>query len=110
MTGLAIYLLTLPISGYRAKVEKLVSPAPKRPNPFYAFRLLVLARAVMLTGAGFLGWHLGQLVWLVSFSVAPIGLVAPTLFGLGGSGLMLLGGILAELNCRLPKDPDGESA
>jgi hypothetical protein len=110
LIGLTIYLLTLPIYRYRSKLETQATPAPKRPNPFYAFRLLVLSRAVMLTGAGFAGWHLGQLVWLVSFSVSPVGLVAPTLFGLGGSALMLIGGMLAESNCRLPKDPDGESA
>ncbi len=108
--GIGIYILTWPILRYRLKIEKQVKPQPKRPNPFYAFRLLVLSRAITLTGAGFIGWHLGQLVWLFSFSVAPQGLVAPTLLGLGGSALMLLGGLAAEYNCRLPKDPDGESA
>ena len=108
--GIVIYFLTWPILRYRLKIEKQVHPQPKRPNPFYAFRLLVLSRAITLTGGGFLGWHLGQIIWLFSFSVAPAGLVAPTLFGLGGSALMLLGGLAAEYNCRLPKDPDGESA
>lgn len=108
--GIVIYFLTWPIMRYRLKVEKQVQPQPKRPNPFYAFRLLVLSRAITLTGGGFLGWHLGQMIWLFSFSVAPAGLVAPTLFGLGVSALMLLGGVAAEYNCRLPKDPDGESA
>ena len=107
---IVIYFLTWPIMRYRLKVEKQVKPQPRRPNPFYAFRLLVLSRAITLTGGGFLGWHLGHMIWLFSFSVAPAGLVAPTLFGLGVSALMLLGGVAAEYNCRLPKDPDGESA
>lgn len=110
LIGITIYLLTLPILRYRIKLEKNEKKQPKRPNPFYAFRLLVLSRAITLTGSGFIGWHLGQLIWLISFSVSPIGLVAPTLFGLGGSLFMLIGGLLAESNCRLPKDPDGEAA
>lgn len=108
--GIVIYFLTWPIMRYRLKIEKQVHPQPKRPNPFYAFRLLVLSRAITLTGGGFIGWHLGQLIWLVSFSVAPAGLLTPTLVGLAGSALMLLGGLASEYNCRLPKDPDGESA
>ena len=110
LIGITIYLLTLPILRYRIKLEKNEKKQPKRPNPFYAFRLLVLSRAITLTGSGFIGWHLGQLIWLISFSVSPIGLVAPTLFGVGGSLFMLIGGLLAESNCRLPKDPDGETA
>ena len=109
LIGLGLYLATLPIYRYRLKVEKQIKPAPKRPNPFLAFRLLVLSRAVILTAAGFTGWHLGQALWLISFSVSPAALVFPTTLGIGASVVMLVFALLADYNCRLPKDPSGEA-
>lgn len=108
--GLGIYGATYPIFRYRNQVEKASSNRIKRPDALLSFRLLVLSRAVMLTGLGFVGWHIGQLIWLWIFSIAPTGLVAPTIVGAVASMLMYLGGLGAEYNCRLPKDPDGESA
>ncbi len=108
--GLAIYGATFPIFRYRNQVEKTQLKNLKRPDPLLSFRLLVLARAVMITGLGFMGWHLGQLAWLWLFSIAPSGLVLPTLAGVAASLLLYLGGLGAEYNCRLPKDPDGETA
>jgi hypothetical protein len=108
--GIGIYGSTFPIFLYRNQVEKLQQQVVKRPDPLLSFRLLVLARAVMITGLGFLGWHIGQLVWLWLFSIAPTGLVQPTLVGVAASLLLYLGGLGAEYNCRLPKDPDGETA
>lgn len=104
--AIGIYLASYPIYRYRKKAEKYeVGPRPTRPNPFFAFRVLLVARAVALTGSLFAGWHLGQLLWLISFSVAPAGLVMPTVLGLLGSASMLGGGLLGEYNCRAPRDP-----
>ena len=108
--GIGIYGATFPIFRYRNQLEKAQQQSVKRPDPLLSFRLLVLARAVMITGLGFLGWHIGQLIWLWLFSISPTGLVLPTLVGVGASLLMYLGGLGAEYNCRLPKDPDGETA
>lgn len=108
--GIGIYGATFPIFRYRNQLEKAQQQVVKRPDPLLSFRLLVLARAVMITGLGFLGWHIGQLIWLWLFSISPTGLVLPTLVGVGASLLMYLGGLGAEYNCRLPKDPDGETA
>ena len=108
--GLAIYGATFPIFRYRNQVEKAQFQNAKRPDALLSFRLLVLSRAVLITGLGFVGWHIGQLIWLWSFSIAPTGLVAPTIVGAVASLLMYLGGLGGQYNCRLPKDPDGESA
>ena len=108
--GVAIFLASLPIARYRKQLEKYTEgPRPQRPNPFYAVRVLVISRATSLAGALFAGWHLGALVWLFSFSVAPAALVSSTGFGLAGSLVMLGGGMVAEQNCRAPRDP-GEGA
>jgi hypothetical protein len=104
--AIGIYIASFPIYRYRKKAEKYeTGPRPTRPNPFFAFRVLLAARAVALTGSLFAGWHLGQLLWLISFSVAPAGLVMPTLLGLLGGASMLGGGLLGEFNCRAPRDP-----
>jgi hypothetical protein len=104
--AVVVYFASYPIFRYRKKAEKYESgPRPNRPNPFYAFRVLLVSRAVALTGSLFAGWHLGQLLWLISFSVAPAALVLPTALGLLGGGSMLGGGLLAEFNCRAPRDP-----
>jgi hypothetical protein len=108
--GISIYAATFSIFRYRRQIEKAVSQGVKRPDPLLSFRLLVLSRAVMITGLGFFGWHVGQLIWLWFFSIAPSGLVGPTIIGASTSLLMYLGGLGAEFNCRLPKDRDGDSA
>jgi hypothetical protein len=106
--GVAIYFLSLPIFRYRKALERAEPKPVERPNPFYAVRVLVLARAIILTAAGFFGWHLGGLVWLFTFSNAPSQLVTPALIGLAGSLIMLLAGYLAEFNCRTTKNKDEE--
>jgi hypothetical protein len=108
--GIATYGATFPIFRFRNQIEKAHKTNVKRPDPLLSFRLLVLSRAVMITGLGFMGWHIGQLVWLWLFSIAPTGLVLPTVIGVAASLLLYLGGLGAEYNCRLPKDPDGETA
>ena len=108
--GIAVLLASLPIARYRRQLEKYQEgPRPQRPNPFYAVRVLVISRATALTGALFSGWHLGALVWLFSFSVAPAALVTNAGFGLAAALIMLGGGMIAEQNCKAPRDP-GEGA
>ena len=110
LIGVAIYLATLPIYRYRKSLEKWESgPRPSRPNPFFAFRALVMSRAIALTAALFAGWYLGGLIWLVSFSIAPTGLTTPTVFGAVGSLVMLGGGLAGEYNCRAPRGPNEEA-
>ena len=110
LIGVAIYLATLPIYRYRKSLEKWESgPRPSRPNPFFAFRALVISRAIALTAALFAGWYLGGLIWLVSFSIAPSGLTTPTVFGAIGSLVMLGGGLAGEYNCRAPRGPNEEA-
>ncbi|MFM1784703.1 MAG: hypothetical protein RLZZ579_980 [Actinomycetota bacterium] len=103
------YLFTIPILRYRRKLQRFangeIKERPERVNPFLAFRILVLARSVAIAGAGFLGWHLGQLIWLFAFSVAASGLVLQTIFGALGSATMLVAGLLGEQNCKTPEDP-----
>lgn len=109
LIGIAVVIATWPIYRYRKAVEGYQSgPRPARPNPFYALRALVLARATALAGTVFLGWHIGALVWLVVFSVAPQGPVLVTSFGVFSALAMLIGGLVGQQNCRTPKSGGGE--
>ncbi len=108
--GATIYAVTFPIFRYRRKLEQAVKQPVARPDPLTSFRLLVMSNAVMITALGFAGWHLGQLLWLWIFSISPQALVSWAGIGLVSSLLMYLGGLGAQYNCRLPKDPDGDRA
>ena len=108
LIGLAVFIATLPIRRYRKAIDAGSAKKPPRPNPFQSYRLLILARAVLLAGLGFLGWHLGLLVWVFGFSVAAAAVVQQATFGAVGSFVMALGGYLAQNNCKTPKDPEGE--
>jgi hypothetical protein len=111
LIGVAVVLATYPIYRYRKAVEKHISgPRPERPSPFFAVRALLLSRATALAGAIFLGWHLGALIWLVVFSVAPVSPVIQTSFALVSSVAMLAAGLVGQSNCRAPKDGGDESA
>lgn len=109
LIGIVVVMLTLPILRYRRAVEQHTQgPRPERPNPIYAVRALVLARATALAGTIFVGWHLGALIWLVVFSVAPIGPVTQTSWALLASIVMLVAGLIGQSNCKAPKDGNGE--
>ncbi len=104
--GIAVMAASIPILNYRRKRES--GKVGSRPNPFYAVRVLLFARAAQITSTGFLGWHLGLGIWLVAFT--PAALVQETflaaLFCLGG----LLAALLAEWNCKAPRDGDENEA
>ena len=106
MIGVAVLIASLPIARYRRqKARAEEGKRAPRPNPFYAFRVLIIARATALTGALFAGWYLGGLAWLFGFSVAPGALVASSIFGLAGAAVMLSLALVAEHNCKAPSDP-----
>jgi len=107
LIGVAIYLSSLPVASYLRAREKGKSVLP--PNPFYATRVVIFAKAGALTASGFLGWHLGQLIWGLSTGVVAE-LIIGTLLLLGGSSaIALVGSVLAERNCRI-SDSGGEEA
>lgn len=111
--GLISLALTIPLVRYRSGLEKYragsLKRRPDRPNPFYAFRVLIWARASALAGGVFLGWHLGQLLWVASFALAAEGVVQTNGLGLLASATLTVLAWLAERNCRSGQDADGEN-
>jgi hypothetical protein len=104
--GLAVWIASLPIAKYRKDRERGKRVA--WPNPFYATRVLIMAKATSIASSAFLGWHAGQLLWLLSFGFAPTPVLTTSLIAIA-SLLAVIGGLLAEWNCRASSNSDGEA-
>lgn len=84
---------------------------PRRPrvDPFYAMRVLMLAKASSITGGLGLGFGLA----LVAYAVSRVGSTATPAFwpsallGLGGLVLMVAG-LVAESWCRIPPEDQAD--
>jgi hypothetical protein len=110
LISVVLLLLAIPIFRYRAALKPDQTIRPKRVDPFYAVRVVLLAKATSIAGAVFAGWHIGVLGYQLASPV----LVAESLwrnsFGLVGSLLMVIAGLITELICRLPPESDSSDA
>ncbi|MFC0680546.1 DUF3180 domain-containing protein [Lysobacter korlensis] len=82
-----------------------------RVDPFYAMRVVVLAKASTLTASLLAGGAVGILVYLLSRPVVPgPGSALMALAAAGGAIALLVGGLIAERMCTVPpedEDKDG---
>lgn len=102
MLGVVIVLYAIPVWRVASGRTK------KRVDPFYATRVVLLAKASSLTGALAGGAALGMLVYLLSRSVIPgVESVTLAIVTTVGGIVLLAGGLIAENMCTLPPD-DGE--
>jgi hypothetical protein len=117
--GLTLVALAIPVIRYRAQLRKLRPDAkvetsslarPKRVDPFYAVRLLTLAKACSIAASLFLGWHIGVIIVQLSRPVVAADGVWANGFGLFGSIVLLVCAIVVELVCRVPSDGDAASS
>lgn len=99
--GVLMVLLALPVW----RVVRRVDGA--RVDPFYATRVVLLAKASSLTGALMAGFAAAVLLFLVTRPVQPAG-GALVLAGACAVGAVVLvaGGLVAERMCTLPPDDD----
>lgn len=115
--GLTLVALAIPVIRYRAQLRKFkpdpkaeattaAAARPKRVDPFYAVRLLTLAKACSVAASLFLGWHIGVIAVQLSRPVVAADGVWSNGFGLVGSVVLLLCAILVELICRVPNDAE----
>lgn len=77
-----------------------------RVDPFYATRILMLAKACALTGSLVAGVGLGVLAYLLTRSVIGVGSVTQAIAAIIGAGVLLAGGLVAEHMCRVPPGDD----
>lgn len=104
-----LLLLAIPIWRYRDQLKKTSKTRPKRVDPFYAVRVLLLAKASSIAGAIFIGWHSGVLVYQLISAVIVQNLVIKTILGILASVALTASAIAAEQICRLPQDPTPDS-
>lgn len=99
--GVVIVLLALPVF----RVVRKVSGA--RVDPFYATRVVLLAKASSLAGALATGLAAAILVFLLTRSVLPTGAsLTMVVVTVVGAIVLLVAGLVAEWMCTLPPEDD----
>jgi NADH:ubiquinone oxidoreductase subunit 5 (subunit L)/multisubunit Na+/H+ antiporter MnhA subunit len=101
--------LSIPIWRYRSALKQSTTQHPKRVDPFYAVRVLLLAKASSLAGVLFASWHLGVLVFQISGEVVIQNLVLQNALGFLASLLLVIAALITEQICRLPQDQDPDT-
>ena len=96
-----------PMFRYRKQLaerrKNSASPRPKRLNPFYAVRLVVLAKATAIAGALFAGWQIG-VIWFQASSPVTPGSVWQNVAALVSAVIMVIVALIIERICRIPED------
>jgi cytochrome c oxidase assembly factor CtaG len=106
---IAIILLALavPIWKYKRNLIKATDLKPNRNlpvNPFYAVKVLTLAKASAITAAMFLGWHAGVLVKQLTAPVVVPEAMTLNITALVSAVFLLIAAFLVEQVCKLPDD------
>lgn len=78
---------------------------PKRPEPFYAVRVMLISKASAVAGSWFLGWHIGVVAVQLSTNEVTDSVWLES-FGALGALLLVVAALIAERGCRLPDDGD----
>jgi hypothetical protein len=90
-------------------VRRAVRGAQRRPiDPFYATRVVILAKAGSIAGSLLSGAAAGILVDLLLRGSPTGDTLARILVSLGGAVLLLVGGLVAEYLCRVPPRDDDD--
>ena len=99
LIGVIIIVMALPVR----RVSRGVPNA--RIDPFYATRVLMLAKASSLSGALLAGGAIGIVGYLLSRSVLPATTSVAAAIATGVSAIVLLvAGLVAEHMCRIPPE------
>ncbi len=101
LIGVFVVAMALPVR----RVSRRVPHA--RIDPFYAIRVVTLAKASSVSGALLAGGAAGILAFLLSRSASPVaGSVTATVLTGVGALLLLVAGLVAEHMCVIPPDDD----
>jgi hypothetical protein len=101
LIGLGLIYFAVPV--YRTARGTATKPV----DPFYATRVVVLAKASSVGGALFLGGAISVLVFVLTRPVVPaVGSIAVTVAAVVGAVVLLVAGLVAERMCTLPPDDE----
>jgi hypothetical protein len=106
--AVVLVILAVLVVASAAPVRRAVKDGT-RIDPFYAMRVVVLAKASALTASLLAGAGLGILIYLVSRPVVPgPGSALMALAATGGAIALLVGGLVAERMCTVPPEDDDD--
>jgi hypothetical protein len=102
-----LFAFALPMLRYRrALAEQLKNtsaPRPKRLNPFYAVRLLLLSKASAIYGSLFAGWQVG-VIWMQLTSPVTADSIWQNAGALIAAIVLVVVGLIVERICRIKDD------
>lgn len=107
LIGVLLVLMAIPMFRYRkasmARSKDIAKPRPMPMNPFYAVRLVLLAKAIAMSGAIFSGWHIGVVWFQLTSPIVPSSTLQNGL-ALLGAVVMTACAIIVERICRITDD------
>lgn len=111
--AIALVVLGVAVVAVAVPVRRVARGLPgAHVNPFYATRVVVLAKAASISAAGFAGLIGGAIVFIASRPVVPTDLLWKSVAGLAAAAALLIAGLVAEHMCRIPpsdEDRDREA-
>jgi hypothetical protein len=112
--------LALPIWKYKRNLKKIAETLKDNPtakitkplpvDPFFAVRVLTLAKAGAVTAGMLGGWHLGVLIKQYTAPVIVPGSIGTNIAAAVASLVLLITALIVERICRLPRDPGNPPA
>lgn len=105
----ALVVLAVAVVAVAVPVRRVAKGEPgARVDPFYATRVLVLAKSAGIAAAGLAGLFGGALVFISTRPVVVDDLMWKAIAGLAASAALLVAGIVAEGMCRIPPRDEEE--
>lgn len=106
--GLAAGTIGIVVVAVAVPVYRVVRKVPGATvDPFYATRVVLLAKASSIGGAFGAGSTGAIVAFLLTRSVVPaVGSVTASTIAVAGAAVLLIGGLVAEKMCTLPPDDD----
>ena len=107
LIAIAELLIAIPIFRYRSQLVKfaMTNQRPKRVNPFYAVRVVALAKATAISGALFTGFALSLVLLQATLPIIPDS-VWQNGVALLESIMLTVAAVVIERFCKLPDDSD----
>jgi hypothetical protein len=103
--GVIVIVLAIPI-------RRLTKGKTKAPiDPYYALRVVMLAKACSISGSLLAGLAIGMIIYLLTRLALPgVGSIGLAIATLVGAAILLAAGLIAEFMCTIPpSDPDDDS-
>ncbi|MFM6971958.1 MAG: DUF3180 domain-containing protein [Micrococcales bacterium] len=100
-------IAAIPVFRYRRELSKFATSGkrPKRIDPFYAVRILALAKATAISGSLFAGFALSLVILQATLPVIPDSIWLNAI-ALIESIVLIVVALLIERACKLPEDGD----